>query len=55
MPAYLSKYPGYADISEHLPGYALYAGLADTLIFQPDPTLVNHHRVNCIPYIFLVS
>jgi hypothetical protein len=55
QPTYLSKYPGYADISEHEPGYALYAGLADTLIFRPDPTLVNQHKVNLIPYIFLVS
>jgi hypothetical protein len=48
-------YPGYADISEYWPGYGLYAGLADTLIFQPGPTLVNQHKVNHFPYVFLVS
>jgi hypothetical protein len=48
-------YPGYADISEHWPIYGLYAGLADTLIFWPGPTLVNQQKVNHFPYVFLVS
>jgi hypothetical protein len=54
-PALLIKYPGYADVSEHRPGYSLYAGLADTLISRPGPSLVNQHKVNHFPYIFLVS
>jgi hypothetical protein len=55
MPALLIKYPGYTDISEHWPEYTLYVGLANALMFRPDPTLVNQHKVNHIPYIFLVS
>jgi hypothetical protein len=55
MPALLIKYPDYTNISEHWPGYTLYAGLADALIFWPDPTLVNQHKANHLPYIFLVS
>jgi hypothetical protein len=48
-------YPGYADISEHWPGYGLYVGLADTLIFCLGPTSVNQHKVNHFPYVFLVA
>jgi hypothetical protein len=44
--------PTYLNIGQDT---RLYAGLADTLIFWPDPTSVNQHRVNRIPYIFLVS
>jgi hypothetical protein len=55
MPALLNKYPGYTGISEPSAGIHLYAGLADALIFRPDPTLVNRHKVNHIPCIFLVS
>jgi hypothetical protein len=55
MPALLIKYPGYTDISEHRPEYALYAGLAGSYIFRPDKTLVNRNKVNRTPYIFLVS
>jgi hypothetical protein len=44
-------HPGCADISEHWPGYGLYAGLADTLIFRPGPTLVNQNKVNYFPYV----
>jgi hypothetical protein len=52
MPAHFIMYPGYADISEHWPGYGLYAGLADTFIFRPGPTLVNQHKVNHFSYVF---
>jgi hypothetical protein len=55
MPAYIIMYPSYADISEHRPGYGLYAGLADTSIFRPGPILVNQHKVNYSPHVFLVS
>jgi hypothetical protein len=44
--------PTYLDTGRDMP---LYAGLADTLIFWTAPTLVNQHKVNHIPYIFLVS
>jgi hypothetical protein len=43
-PVLLIKYPGYANISEHGRDMPLYAGLADTLIFWPDPTLVNQSQ-----------
>jgi hypothetical protein len=55
MPALLNKHPGYTGISELLAGIYLYAGLADALIFRLDPTLVNWHKVNHTPCIFLVS
>jgi hypothetical protein len=55
MPAHIIMYPNYADISEHWPGYGLYAGLTDTPIFRPGPILVNQHKVNHFPHIFLVS
>jgi hypothetical protein len=55
MPAYNIMYPSYVDISEHWLGYGLYAGLADTSIFRPDPILVNQHKVNPSPHVFLVS
>jgi hypothetical protein len=55
MPAYIIMYPSYADISEHRPEYGLYAGLADTSIFRPGPILVNQHKVNYSPHVFLVS
>jgi hypothetical protein len=55
MPAHIIMYPSNADISEHWPGYGLYAGLADTSIFWPGPTLVNQYKINHFPYVFLVS
>jgi hypothetical protein len=41
MPTLLNKYPGQTGISVLFAGILIYAGLADALIFQPDPTLVN--------------
>jgi hypothetical protein len=55
MPALIITYTGYADISEHWLGYGLYAGLADTPICRLGPILVNHHKVNHFPHIFVVS
>jgi hypothetical protein len=55
MPTLIIMYPGYVDISEHPPGYGLYAVMADTPICRPGPILVNHHKVNHFPHIFLVS
>jgi hypothetical protein len=36
-------------------GTCTYTGLADALIFRPGPSLVNRHKVNHKPCIFLVS
>jgi hypothetical protein len=55
MPAYIIMYSSYANISEHWLRYGLYAGLANTSIFWPDPILVNQHKVNHSPHVFLVS
>jgi hypothetical protein len=55
MLAHIIMYPSYADISEHWPGYGLYAGLANTPIFRPGSILVNQHKVSHFPRIFVVS
>jgi hypothetical protein len=63
MPAHVDKYPGCTGtymympaLLNSIPGIPAYLyHTRDTLIFRPDPSLVNWHKVNHSPCIFLVS